>query len=79
VSDELLVTTDGAVRIVTINRPDSLNVINATLHHKLLDVWRDLERDTGARCGTHRRWENLQRRRRFRVPQSPASLACPQI
>jgi enoyl-CoA hydratase len=50
VSDELLVTTDGAVRIVTINRPDALNVINATLHHKLLDVWRDLERDTGARC-----------------------------
>jgi enoyl-CoA hydratase len=50
VSDELLVTTDGAVRVVTINRPDDLNVVNATLHHKLLDVWRDLERDTGARC-----------------------------
>jgi len=50
VSDELLVTTDGAVRIVTINRPDDLNVVNATLHHKLLDVWRDLERDNGACC-----------------------------
>ncbi|MDT5411759.1 MAG: enoyl-CoA hydratase, partial [Mycobacterium sp.] len=50
VSDELRVTADGAVRIVTINRPDDLNVVNATLHHKLLDVWRDLERDTGARC-----------------------------
>ena len=49
-SDELRVTTDGAVRIVTINRPDALNVISATLHHELLDVWRDLERDTGARC-----------------------------
>ena len=49
-SDELLVTTDGAVRVVTINRPDDLNVVNATLHHKLLDVWRDLERDTGVRC-----------------------------
>jgi enoyl-CoA hydratase len=50
VSDELRVTSDGAVRIVTINRPDDLNVINATLHHKLLDVWRDLERDAEARC-----------------------------
>ncbi|MGB7872305.1 MAG: enoyl-CoA hydratase/isomerase family protein, partial [Mycobacterium sp.] len=49
-SDELRVTTDGAVRIVTINRPDALNVIDATLHHQLLDVWRDLERDAGARC-----------------------------
>ena len=29
-SDELLVTTDGAVRVVTINRPDDLNVVNAT-------------------------------------------------
>jgi enoyl-CoA hydratase/carnithine racemase len=26
VSDELLVTADGAVRVVTINRPDALNV-----------------------------------------------------
>jgi hypothetical protein len=26
VSDELLVTTDGAVRIVTINRPDDLAI-----------------------------------------------------
>jgi enoyl-CoA hydratase len=47
VSDELLVTTDGAVRIVTINRPDDPNVVNASLHHRLLDVWRDLERDRG--------------------------------
>ena len=38
------------MRIVTINRPDAHNVIDATLHHKLLDVWRELERDTEARC-----------------------------
>ncbi len=44
-SDELRGTTDGAVWIVTINRPHAHNVINAALHHKLLDVWRDLERD----------------------------------
>lgn len=49
--DELLVDdADGGVRIVTINRPQARNVINASLHHRLLDVWRDLDRDPGARC-----------------------------
>jgi enoyl-CoA hydratase len=50
VSDELLVTADGAVRIVTINRPQSHNVIDESLHSQLLDVWHDLDRDAGARC-----------------------------
>ncbi|MGH3971218.1 MAG: enoyl-CoA hydratase/isomerase family protein, partial [Mycobacterium sp.] len=49
-SDELQVTADGAVRIVTINRPQAHNIINPALHHKLLDVWHDLDRDAGARC-----------------------------
>jgi enoyl-CoA hydratase len=49
-SDELLVTADGAVRIVTINRPHSHNVIDEALHSQLLDVWHDLDRDSGARC-----------------------------
>jgi hypothetical protein len=38
VSDKLRVTTDGAVRVVTIDRPqapEALNVIKATLHHEL--------------------------------------------
>ena len=50
VSDELLVAAEGAVRIVTINRPQSHNVINESLHCRLVDVWRDLDRDAGARC-----------------------------
>jgi enoyl-CoA hydratase len=50
VSDELLVAADGAVRIVTINRPDSLNVVDQALHAKLLDVWHDLDRDAEARA-----------------------------
>jgi enoyl-CoA hydratase len=50
VGDELLVTSDGAVRIVTMNRPDSLNIIDAGLHRRLLDVWRELDRDADARC-----------------------------
>lgn len=49
-TDELLVTADGAVRTVTINRPQAKNVIDAALHHQLLDVWRDLDRDPQARC-----------------------------
>ncbi len=49
-SEELLVTVDGAVRIVTINRPHSHNVIDESLHRQLLDVWHDLDRDTDARC-----------------------------
>jgi enoyl-CoA hydratase len=50
VSDELLVAADGAVRIVTINRPQSRNVIDESLHSRLLDVWHDLDRDADARC-----------------------------
>ncbi|MGB8403940.1 MAG: enoyl-CoA hydratase/isomerase family protein [Mycobacterium sp.] len=49
-SDELVVSSDGAVRIVTINRPEAKNVVNETLHHRLVDVWRELDRDPEARC-----------------------------
>jgi enoyl-CoA hydratase len=50
VGDELLVTADGPVRVVTLNRPDDLNIIDRTLHQRLLDVWRELDRDPDARC-----------------------------
>jgi enoyl-CoA hydratase len=50
VSDELLVSADGAVRIVTLNRPDTHNVIDAAMHRRLLDVWHELDRDPEARC-----------------------------
>jgi enoyl-CoA hydratase/carnithine racemase len=49
VSDELLVAADGAVRIVTINRPQSHNVIDESVHSQL-DIWHDLDRDADARC-----------------------------
>lgn len=49
-SDELLVAADGAIRVVTINRPQSHNIINESLHSQLLDVWHDLDRDAEARC-----------------------------
>jgi enoyl-CoA hydratase/carnithine racemase len=36
---DLLVTSDGAVRIVTMNRPDCRNAINEYLHVELTRVW----------------------------------------
>ena len=42
-SDELRVTADDAVRIVTNNRPDDLNVVDAALHHQLLDKYDAIE------------------------------------
>ena len=48
--DELQVTAHGDVRIVTLNRPGQRNVVDEALHTRLLDVWRELDRDDGARC-----------------------------
>jgi enoyl-CoA hydratase len=47
---ELRVEANGAVRIVTINRPDQLNAVSAALHRALAQVWRQLSADTGARA-----------------------------
>src|SRR5260370_24750840 len=47
---ELLIDTDGAVRIVTLNRPEVLNAANEALHDALIAVWRHLAADAGARA-----------------------------
>src|SRR5260370_35232402 len=47
---ELLIDTDGAVRIVTLNRPEALNAANEALHDALIAVWRHLAADAGARA-----------------------------
>jgi len=47
---ELLIDTDGAVRIVTLNRPEALNAANEALHDALIAVWRHLAADPGARA-----------------------------
>jgi enoyl-CoA hydratase len=47
--DELTVTADGAIRIVTMNRPDVLNAINDPLHHALTRVWMQITEDQDAR------------------------------
>ncbi|MFB4295114.1 enoyl-CoA hydratase/isomerase family protein [Actinomadura sp. NTSP31] len=46
--DELTVTRDGPVRIVTLNRPEQLNTIDERLHRALADVWRRLSADREA-------------------------------
>jgi len=47
--DELTVTSDGPVRVVTFNRPGQLNAVNRELHWALANVWRQLAADSGAR------------------------------
>lgn len=47
---ELLIENRGAVRIVTLNRPDALNSANEALHNALLNVWRHLADDPDARA-----------------------------
>ena len=48
--DEIRVEVDGSVRTVVINRPDHLNAVNASLHHGLSIVWRQLALDDSVRA-----------------------------
>lgn len=48
--DELKISSDGAIRIVTLNRPDALNATNEALHRGLSLVWRELAQDADARA-----------------------------
>jgi enoyl-CoA hydratase len=49
-TDAVLVAVDGPVRIVTLNRPDTLNATDAELHRAITDVWEELARDADARA-----------------------------
>lgn len=46
----VLVEDDGAVRIVTLNRPDSMNAFSDDMHEGLIDALRDIGRDDDARA-----------------------------
>ena len=48
--DELKVEADGALRIVTLNRPDSLNAANATLYRAIAEVWQHVADDRRGRA-----------------------------
>jgi len=47
---ELQVRNEGAVRILTLNRPDALNAVNPPMHRALVEVWGQLQEDTEARA-----------------------------
>lgn len=44
------VEVDGAVRVITLDQPDSLNAFTEDLHKQFVAVWSDVERDEGCRA-----------------------------
>lgn len=48
--DAVLVSKDGPVRVLTLNRPDTLNAFNAELHHALPRALAELSDDSEARA-----------------------------
>jgi enoyl-CoA hydratase len=46
----LVVAREGPVRVVTLNRPERLNAVDAELHAELTGVWARLTADRGARA-----------------------------
>jgi enoyl-CoA hydratase len=46
----LVVEVDGPVRVVTMNRPNSMNAADAVMHRELADVWELLATDAGCRA-----------------------------
>ncbi|MFW0785634.1 enoyl-CoA hydratase/isomerase family protein [Gordonia sp. CPCC 206044] len=47
--DEIDVTAEGALRIITLNRPDALNAVNDDLHAGLATLWTRLSEDPDVR------------------------------
>src|ERR1700751_5836761 len=47
---EIDVRADGALRIITLNRPDDLNAVNDDLHSGLARLWQRLTDDPTARA-----------------------------
>jgi len=41
---------DGAVRIITLNQPETLNAFTEDLHEQFVEVWSDVELDDGCRA-----------------------------
>lgn len=48
--ETLLIETRDGVRVITLNRPDVLNAINARIGEELLDALDDAGRSAGVRC-----------------------------
>lgn len=48
--EEIDVVADGSLRIITLNRPESLNAVNDPLHSGLAQLWNRLSEDQDARA-----------------------------
>jgi enoyl-CoA hydratase len=48
--DDVIVESDGPIRIIRLNRPDRLNATNHTLHKAIADVFGQLDADPEARA-----------------------------
>jgi enoyl-CoA hydratase len=48
--EEIVVSEDGPVRVVTLHRPDQRNAVNAGMHRGLTEVWAQLAQDPDARA-----------------------------
>ena len=48
--DEILVASDGPVRIVTLNNPDNANAVNNAMHGAFARLWNTLGEDPDARA-----------------------------
>lgn len=49
-AEELIVQTEGAVRVLKLNRPDKLNPLNAAMHEALAAAFADIEADESVRA-----------------------------
>ena len=49
VPDEILVASDGPIRVITLNRPENLNATNHVLHAGLAGLWPQIDADEDAR------------------------------
>ncbi len=49
VPDEILVGSDGPIRVITLNRPENLNATNHVLHAGLAGLWPQIDADEDAR------------------------------
>jgi enoyl-CoA hydratase len=47
---EVMIEADGAVRIVTLNRPEAFNAVNEGLHRGVATVWQQIAADPDARA-----------------------------
>lgn len=49
-SDSILLTVEGGVAVMTLNRPESLNALNSEMSNALVEITNQVEHDPAIRC-----------------------------